>query len=62
MKYLTFDNLYNTGRWTNIEHSLFLFGLNNYDNNFNSIIKLIPSRNKIQLKTHYQKFKKKYYK
>ena len=57
-KYLLNNDIYNNGRWDNLEHSLFVCGLSIYDNNLNSINKIIPSRNKIQLRSHYQKFKK----
>ncbi len=44
-----------TGAWTLFEHNLYLKYHNKYGNNWQKISKLIPTRTRIQIRTHHQK-------
>ena len=46
----------NIGRWTVVEHELFLGGLKEYGRNWKSIQSMIKTRSATQVRTHAQKF------
>ena len=46
----------NKGRWTSEEHKAFLHGLHLYDENWEAIACLVPTRSVLQIRTHSQKY------
>lgn len=48
-----------SGRWTSLEHFLFLAGLKHFGRNWKKVSKLVQSRTAAQVRSHAQKFEKK---
>ena len=47
---------YNTGRWTSLEHNIFLKELEKYGKNWKRISSLVQTRSPVQIRTHAQKY------
>ena len=45
-----------SGRWTVLEHDMFVEGLRRFGRCWRSIAELVPTRSVVQIRTHAQKF------
>lgn len=48
-----------SGRWTNLEHFLFLAGIKHFGRNWKKVSKLVQTRTAAQVRSHAQKFETK---